>query len=147
MGDVTPAEFAAKLERYVATATNSFERSIGARTAVMREAIFAAARAQNKGAREDWIKEDVAGMESSLRLVGGLAHLAELGSYHHPEGWEETATNATVLDTPYGPRASIMHPALRARHFWLEGVDAAREPGQRLSEAAIREATAATFSL
>lgn len=139
----TPAQFAKKLAELPGAVKGQQHRAIEARALVQKRFLVAAALRRTRKARPSWVQYRIVDDVAALRLRGGMAHLTEKGSYKKPEGWPETPrtvsargkakgkSQAGALRTPEGPRASVMHPALRARHFWEEGLDAGRVPGHR----------------
>lgn len=154
----TPEEFAGKLGRATTVVKRQQTRAITARALVTKQYILAAAVSTTRQARPNWVQFRVRGDVAAIRLRGGFAYLTELGSHLHPEGWEETPRTTTArrrrnaakkgvtlidskaLNTPYGPKASVMHPALRARHFWDAGLAASRKPGHKAYEKIVIDA-------
>lgn len=151
----SPEEFARKLGRVAQAVKTQESRAIGARALVTKRFIVAAATSRNRGAKARWVSYQVRGDTARLQLRGGIAHLTERGSYKHPTGWGETPRASThrrrkaaakrgqsfsaakALRTPWGPRASVRHPALRARPFWQKGIAASRAPGRKAYEKVI----------
>ena len=147
MSQNTPAQFAAKLRQLPAAVQGRNRKAIEARALVTKQYILAAERRVNPHAKSGSVQFKVAGETAAVRLRGGLPHLTELGSYKAPQGWEEQpGPGYDMLNTPEGPRASVHHPALRARPFWEEGVTASRVPGHKAYKAnSLDAAIVATF--
>jgi hypothetical protein len=51
-------------------------------------------------------------------------------------------TDAQALSTPYGPFASVRHPALKAHPFWQAGVEASRRVGAEAFNKSMRDSIA-----
>lgn len=163
MADVSPAEYARKLRKAADAVKTQNSRAIAARAQVTKLHIVEAAVARTRQARPGWVKYNIDGDVATLRLRTGMGYLTELGSHNHPGGWAEVPRQSTArrrrnaakkgvtlavhpaLATPYGPKASVQHPALRARPFWEKGLDGAREPGRKAYEKVINETITAAL--
>lgn len=153
----TPEQFARKLGRVSKAVKTQQSRAIGARALVTKRYIVEAAATRNRKARPAWVQYRVKGDTALIRLRGGMAHLTELGSYKAPEGWDEVPKSSTArrrrnaaragvelsehraLRTPYGPFASVHHPAIGARHFWRKGLEASRVPGRKAYQKVVNQ--------
>lgn len=159
----SPEQFARKLNRVAKAVKQQDSKAIAARAQVQKRYIVESALTQNRKARPSWVSYKVVGDTARLQLRGGMAHMTELGSHLHPEGWDETPrsithrrkkaafkkgitlTEVSALRTPYGPKASVHHPALKPRHFWRKGLDAGRKPGHKAYERVVRQTITAAL--
>lgn len=153
----SPEQFALKLGRVAQAVKTQEARAIAARALVTKRFIVEAAGSRNRAARPSWVQFRVKGDTALLRLRGGMGYLTELGSHHHREGWDEAPKGVTnrrrrnaarrgvtlaehkALRTPWGPRAHVHHPALKARPFWRKGLEASRAPGRRAYQKVVNQ--------
>jgi len=145
-------QLASKLRKLPREMKERDKRGLQARAKVTREFILAAASSRTKLVRPNWVQTRIIGSVAEVRLRGGFAYLTEKGSYKAPDGWVETprevsnrrirnaarkgltVSQAKALNTPWGPKAAVIHPPLHAKPFWERGLTASRGPAKKAYE-------------
>lgn len=123
MATFTPAQLQAQLTALA----NNMPAAIGRTTAdvvgqIQRDVLASAQTAVHRTPhpRASWVTAESSatgdGGRGEVRLRGGMAHLAERGSYRKPGGW-------IIRGRGRGWRGPFHHPAIAAQPFWSQPVD------------------------